>query len=94
MTQVFAASPLGREREACVALAVGGDRVEPIGVCPWPNPEGSGIWFVKNWIRNVVVGRLFRVPWTDADVPPPMAGRGRGSSGGRSGPSGRRARWA
>jgi len=30
--------------------------MEPIGVCPWPKPEGSGIRLVKNWIRKGVLG--------------------------------------
>lgn len=47
--------------------------VEPIEVCPWPKPEGSSIWLVKNWIRNEVLGRLFRVAWIELDVPPPIA---------------------
>ena len=47
--------------------------VEPIGVCPWPKPEGSGIRLVKNWIRNEVPGRLFRVPWIALVGPPPTA---------------------
>ena len=36
--------------------------VEPIGVCPWPKPEGSGIKLVKNWIKNGVLAMLASVP--------------------------------
>ena len=63
VTQVFAESPLVGENEK-VALPWPSvvTRFEPIGVCPWPNPEGSGIWFVKNWIRNVVVGHAVQGP--------------------------------
>ena len=36
--------------------------VEPIGVCPWPKPEGSGIKLVKNWIKKGVLAMLASVP--------------------------------
>ena len=37
--------------------------VEPNPVCPWPYPLGSAVELVKNWIRKVMLGRLFSVPW-------------------------------
>ena len=36
--------------------------IEPSGFCPWPKPEGSGIWLVKNWIRKRRVGQAVQRP--------------------------------
>src|SRR5271157_4581166 len=80
VTQVFAGRLLdGVNEMAAFPWPVGEELLEvvtvvdPIGVCPWPKPEGSGTRLVKNWIRNDMPGRLFRVPWIELDVPPPTA---------------------
>ena len=74
VTQMFAGRLFSRSNVMGVLpLASVVTVVEPIEVCPWPKPEGSGIWLVKNWIRNEVLGRLFRVAWIELEGPPPIA---------------------
>ena len=54
-----------RESRSIVALPLASvvTWVEPNAVCPWPYPHGSAVGLVKNWIRKVVLGTLFSVPW-------------------------------
>ena len=44
-------------REALVVICV-----EPEASLPRHNPDGSAVGLVKNWIRNVVSGRLLKLP--------------------------------
>ena len=46
--------------------------VEPRKVCPWPTPEGSATWLLKNWIRKLVLATLVSDPSTLLPVPPPL----------------------
>ena len=74
VTQMFAGRLLsGANVMGVLPLASVVTVVEPIDVSPWPKPEGSGIWPVKNWISYEVLGRLFRVPWIELEGPPPIA---------------------
>jgi len=63
VTQTFAARPLDGVNEMAAFPWLSVVTVaEPIGVCPCPKPDGSGIGLVKNWIRNGVPGMLASVP--------------------------------
>src|SRR5271157_3926633 len=63
VTQMFAGRLLdGVNGMSAIPLPFVVTIVEPIGVCPWPKPEGSGIRLVKNWIRKGVLGMLASVP--------------------------------
>ncbi len=57
VTQAPTGSPLSRLKLIdALPLAPVVTVVEPTKVCPWPKPEGSSTWLLKNWIKNVVFG--------------------------------------